>query len=115
MRALGADDAHMARRDRAARDALALERDPGERVQAGRDVLLVGAGVEQCAEQHVAGQAADGVDVEQTGHRAPAAERAIRAAIVPAPKPSSMPTTARPAAQEESIASSAVSPPSAVP
>ena len=39
----------------------------------------------------------------------------MRAAIVPAPKPSSMPTTARPAAQEESIASSAVSPPSAVP
>src|SRR5439155_18067728 len=37
----------------------------------------------------------------------PPADRAIRAAIVPAPKPSSMLTTATPAAQETSMASSA--------
>ncbi len=52
------------------------------------------AGVEQRAEQHVAGDAADAVDVED--HAAPAERRAIRAAIVPAPKPSSMFTTATP-------------------
>jgi hypothetical protein len=39
----------------------------------------------------------------------------MRAAIVPAPKPSSMLTQATPAAQEESIASSAVTPPKEAP
>ena len=67
------------------------------------------AGVEQRAEQHVARDAADAVDVEGP-HR-----RAILAAIVPAPKPSSMFTTATPAAHEVSIASSAVTPPNAAP
>ena len=81
-------------------------------------------------EQHVARDARDAVHVQRphhaahrlerrvrgairhvvdTRHRsAPVtprlpAERAIRAAIVPAPNPSSMPTTARPAAHEESM------------
>ena len=48
-------------------------------------------------------------------HAAPAAARAMRAAIVPAPKPSSMLTTASPAAHELSIASSAETPPNAAP
>ena len=64
----------------------------------------VGAGVEQRAEQHVAGDAgrrSRGTATRLT--RAPPAERAIRAAIVPAPNPSSMLTTASPAAHETSI------------
>ena len=43
------------------------------------------------------------------------APRAIRAAIVPAPKPSSMLTTATPAAHEVIIASSALTPPKVAP
>ena len=43
------------------------------------------------------------------------AERAIRAAIVPAPNPSSMLTTATPAAQEVSIARRADRPPNVAP
>ena len=76
---------------------------------------LVRARVEQRREQHVAGQPADAVQVGEPGHGAGCAARAIRAAIVPAPKPSSMPTTASPAAQEQSMAFSAVRPPSAEP
>ena len=83
----------------------------GERVQD----RLVGAGVEQRREQHVAGEPADAVQVGEPGHGPGCAARAIRAAIVPAPKPSSMPTTASPAAQEQSMAFSAVRPPSAEP
>ena len=84
--------------------------------QAGAHVVLVGAGVEQRGEQHVAGRAANAVDVQQPpAHAAPAARLAMRAAMVPAPKPSSMLTTARPAAHELSIASSAETPPNAVP
>ena len=74
---------------------------------------LVGARVQQRGEQHVAGDARDAVDVED--HDAPPAARAMRAAIVPAPKPSSMLTTASPAAHELSIASSAETPPKAEP
>ena len=51
---------------------------------------------------------ADAVEVSSRVTRATRGPRAIRAAIVPAPKPSSMFTTATPAAQEVSIASSAV-------
>ena len=87
----------------------------GQRVERA----AVCAGVEQRREQHVAGDPADAVEVEQPAHGAlravPRAARAIRAAIVPAPKPSSIPTTARPAAHEQSIAWSAVCPPCAEP
>ena len=78
-----------------------------------------GARVDQRAEQHVARDAADAVDVED--HAGPseaargAASRAIRAAIVPAPNPSSMFTTATPAAHEVIIASSALTPPKVAP
>ena len=76
---------------------------------------LVGARVEQSAEQHVAGDSRHAVEVEDPSHSSPPAERAIRAAIVPAPKPSSMLTTATPAAHEMSIECSAVMPLSAAP
>ncbi len=58
------------------------------------------------------GDAGDAVDVEDPAH---ADCLAIRAAIVPAPNPSSMFTTATPAAHEVSIASSALTPPNAAP
>ena len=76
------------------------------------EFLELRACVEQRREEHVAGETADAVEVGDSGHSLP---RAMRAAIVPAPSPSSMPTTASPAAQEASIALSAVVPPCAEP
>ena len=70
--------------------------------------LVRRARIEERGEQHVTGEPADAVQVRDRRHRA--ARRAIRAATVPAPSPSSIPTTARPSAHEESIACSAVSP-----
>ena len=89
-----------------------LDAEPG---QPCADHPRIGAGVEQRAQQHVAGDAGHAVEVEDPAHPPPPAERAIRAAIVPAPNPSSMLTTATPAAQETSIDSSAVMPASAAP
>ena len=96
---------------------LELELQPAhaEPTERRTDGLGVGPGVEQRAEQHVAGDTADAVEVQRGRHAGAAAERAMRAAIVPAPKPSSMLTTATPAAHEHSIASSALTPPSAAP
>ena len=89
-----------------------LDAEPG---QPGADPLRVGAGVQERAEQHVAGDPGHAVEVEDPAHAALPAARAIRAAIVPAPKPSSMLTTATPAAHEISIECSAVMPLSAAP
>ena len=86
-----------------------------ERAHVLGHALGAGAGVDQRGQQHVAGGAGDAVDVGDAGHEAPAARRAMRAAIVPAPKPSSMFTQATPAAHDESIASSAVTPPNEAP
>ena len=86
-----------------------------ERADVLGHLLLAGPGVDQRGQQHVAGGAGDAVDVGDARHDAPAARRAMRAAMVPAPKPSSMFTQATPAAHEESIASSAVTPPSEAP
>ena len=72
-------------------------------------------GVDQGSQQHVAGGTTDAIDVGDAGHEAPAARRAMRAAIVPAPKPSSMLTQATPAAHDESMASRAVTPPKDAP
>ncbi len=80
-----------------------------------RHALRTRAGVDQRGQEHVAGGAGDAVDVGDAGHDAPAARRAMRAAMVPAPKPSSMFTQATPAAHDESIASSAVTPPNDAP
>ena len=103
--------------DRVPADALRAQLEPldGEPGQPVADHVRIGAGVEQRAQQHVAGDAGHAVEVEDAGHRPPPAERAIRAAIVPAPKPSSMFTTATPAAHEMSIECSAVMPDSAAP
>ena len=104
--------AHASRGDRVAADAAHLEVESrhAEPRQRGAHGALVRAGVQQRAQQHVARHAGDGVHVQEPGHRAPPAARAMRAAIVPAPKPSSMFTTATPAAQEVSIESSADTP-----
>ena len=77
------------------------------------------AGVEQRRQEHVARRAADDVDV-QDPHRVAAPHRgadcrAIIAAMVPAPTPSSTFTHATPGAHEESIDSSAARPPSDAP
>ena len=88
----------------------ALDAGGGQRLAHGGDV---GARIEQGGQQHVPGGAADAVDVQD--HRAPPRSRAMRAAMVPAPKPSSMFTTESAAAHELSIASSADTPPNAVP
>ena len=76
------------------------------------------AGVEQRRQEHVARRATDDVDV-QDPHRGPLIAgrdcRAIIAAIVPAPTPSSTFTHATPGAHEESIDSSAARPPSDAP
>ena len=83
-----------------------------ERHRHAPERLELGARVEERGEQHVAGKPADTVEVRDPAHSRP---RAIRAAIVPAPSPSSIPTTASPAAHEASIALSAVDPPCAEP
>ena len=75
------------------------------------DRSTVAPGVEQRAEQHVPGDPADAVHVQD--HFADCL--AILAAIVPAPNPSSMFTTATPAAQLVIIASSALTPPNVAP
>ena len=90
-------------------DLHALE---AERHRNATERLELRARVEERGEQHVAGEPADAVEVRDAAQSRP---RAIRAAIVPAPNPSSIPTTARPAAQEASIAFSAVVPPCAEP
>src|SRR5262245_12887017 len=70
--------------------------------------------IQQGSEQHVAREPADRIDVGDARHEArTSARRAILAATDPAPRPSSMPTTARPSAQDTSIAFSAVWPPCA--
>ena len=97
--------------DPVCRQLEALDAEPG---QSRPDGVRVRACVEQRAEQHVPGDAGDAVDIQQPAH-APAPARAIRAAIVPAPNPSSMLTTATPAAHEHSIASSAATPEKAAP
>ena len=83
--------------------------------ECGRDAakrVELGACVQQRRDEHVACETADTVQVEDAAQSRP---RAMRAAIVPAPSPSSMPTTARPAAHDASIAFSAVVPPCAEP
>src|SRR4029450_112167 len=72
-----------------------------------------GAGIEQGGQEHVARGAADDVDVEDV-HRGDDC-RAIIAAIVPAPTPSSTFTQATPGAHDVSIDRSAPRPPSEAP
>ena len=88
------------------------------RVHGELDRRQVGAGVDQGAEQHVAGDAGGRVDpgMPVCRHASPAgAGAAIWAARCPAPYPLSMLTTATPGAQAFSMASSAARPPKAAP
>ena len=106
-------DVNVKRRDAVPRDASRANLDTLE-AEARRQrsqQLQVGPCVQARREQHVPGEAADAVEVRDQA----AACRAIRAAIVPAPRPSSIPTTASAAAHELSIALSAVLPPFADP
>ena len=79
----------------------------------GPDLLQRGARVQEGGEQHVPGQAGEGVD--PADHRRSSSTRASRWAAMAAPNPESMLTTVIPAAQEVSIASSAVTPSRAAP
>jgi hypothetical protein len=110
-------DLDAARRDAVPHGAADLQVEPfdSECAHVLGHALGAGARVDQGSKQHVAGGTADAVDIGDARHDAPAARRAMRAAIVPAPKPSSMFTHATPAAHEESIASSAVTPPNDAP
>ena len=82
----------------------------------GHDLVEVGPGVEQRAEGHVAGHPGEAVE---PGHPAlshgPTPVPRSRATAQAAPKPLSMPTTVTPAAHDESMASSAVTPSSDAP
>ena len=111
---VGNVDAQMQCADPLALDALDVDLHALD-AERGRDStkrLELGARVQQRGDEHVARETADAVQVEDAAHSRP---RAMRAAIVPAPSPSSMPTTARPAAHDASIAFSAVVPPCAEP
>ena len=94
-------------------DALHVERPAGQPrgVDGGADAVERRAEPQQRPEQHVTGHPAE--RVEPDDHRGRA--RARRCAAIAAAKPESMFTTVTPAAQELSIASSAVTPSSAAP
>ena len=86
-----------------------------EHGQVPLDHVGVGAGLDQRAERHVAGDAGDAVEVEDphgptSVSRAPATRLAIRKATCAAPNPLSMFTTLTPGAHEDIMASNAVSP-----
>ena len=97
-------------------DALEAEIESGNSGcrQGPPDLVGVRTRIQQCREQHVARDPAHAVDVQDHASSA-LVRRAIVAAIVPAPNPSSMLTTASAAAHELSIASSAETPPNALP
>ena len=88
------------------RERVAIDAQTG---QSGRDLVAVCAGVDERAEEHVAGHPGRALDVGDPRHDI------IRATAQAAPKPLSMPTTVTPLAHDESIASSAVTPSSDVP
>ncbi len=107
------DDVRPRRRHAAAlhtleRQRVAVDAEPGE---GGEHGLAVGAGVDEGAEQHVAGDAGAALRVGDAtvpaGHRR---ARSILATAHAAPKPLSTPTTVMPLAHDASIASSAVTP-----
>src|SRR4051794_15014437 len=73
------------------------------------DLIEVGAEVDERAECHVAGDAGEAVEPDDGGHLS------SRNTALAAPKPLSMPTTVMPAAHEDNMAKSAVTPSSAAP
>ena len=112
----GRDDVDVRRRDPVPLDTLESQVEPGNPGcrQRRPDLVGVRARIQQRPEQHVARDPAHAVDVQDHASST-VARRAIVAAIVPAPNPSSMLTTASAAAHELSIASSAETPPNALP
>jgi hypothetical protein len=86
---------------------LDLERLQRQACEPGRDVLEVGAGVDERAERHVARDAGDAVEVGDPHGRPP---RTMRSATSAAPNPLSMFTTATPGAHDDIMPSSAASP-----
>ena len=78
-------DLDAARRDAVSHGAPDLQVEPfdAQRAHVLGHALGARAGVDQGGQQHVAGGAADAVDVGDARHEAPAARRAMRAAIVP--------------------------------
>ena len=71
-----------------------------------------GAGVHQCAQGHVSGDAREAVEPRNpaVAHGSPAGRPRWRSSAMAAPNPLSMPTTDRPAAQLASMPNSAVTP-----
>jgi hypothetical protein len=86
----------------------ALDRELAEQAA---DLVRVGAGVDERAQRHVAGDPREAVE---PGDR-PGGHFSILSTALAAPNPLSMPTTVRPAAHEASMASRAVTPSSAAP
>src|SRR5690242_4127116 len=109
---LGSNHLQMQGADPVALNALEpqLDRLEPQPLRHGPQLRFGCAGVEERCKQHVPCQPTDAVEVGD--HSRPLA---IRAAIVPAPRPSSIPTTASAAAHEVSIAFSAVWPWRAIP
>jgi hypothetical protein len=97
-------DVYVKRPDALPLDALDRDLDTADSERDGHapQALELGTSVEQGGEKHVARQSADAVEIRDPAHSRP---RAIRAAIVPAPRPSSIPTTASPAAQDAALRS----------
>ena len=96
----------------------------GQGDQLALDQRQVGAGVDQAAEGHVAGDAGEAVPPGDRRHDRPvfpatpsttAAGARMRATAQAAPNPLSMPTTTSPEAHEASMASRAVTPPRPAP
>ncbi len=94
---------------RTGRDDLDLDAVEAERADGPVEDLTWRASVEQRREEHVAREATHRIDVGDPSHEdRTSARRAILAATDPAPRPSSIPTTASPSAHDTSIALSAV-------
>ena len=88
---------------------LDLDAVEAERADGPVEDLTWRASVEQRREEHVAREATHRIDVGDPSHEdRTSARRAILAATDPAPRPSSIPTTASPSAHDTSIALSAV-------
>src|SRR5689334_15370147 len=99
----------MRRRHTRAHDRLRVERPAadGNALAQRANLVEVRAGVDERAERHVASDPREAVEPRNRGHF-----RSLKTALA-APKPLSMPTTVMPAAHDDNIASSAVTPSSA--
>ena len=102
--------------DAVAKHGLEFERPSADRepVEQAFQLAKIGAGVDEAAQRHVAGDTGEAVEPgDPTAGRA--GHRRILATAQAAPKPLSMPTTVIPAAHEACMASNAVTPSSEEP